>query len=100
VFTCSVLATEFGFYEACLIHCSRYYYTQFVGDPNDRPTIRGKHEFIGIALIDTDVYIPNGDGNEWSVISTRINSLIDPNVEAGTLIKTNSIVRFETSFSI
>jgi glucan 1,3-beta-glucosidase len=45
----------------------RYYYTQFIGDPNDRPTIKGMSNFTGIALIDTDVYIPGGNGNEWYI---------------------------------
>jgi hypothetical protein len=43
----------------------QYYYTQFVGDANDRPTIKGTQDFIGIALVDTDVYIPGGNGSEW-----------------------------------
>ncbi|KAF3389749.1 Glucan 1,3-beta-glucosidase [Talaromyces pinophilus] len=43
----------------------QYYYTQFVGDPSDRPTIRGMQNFTGIALIDTDPYIPGGNGAEW-----------------------------------
>jgi hypothetical protein len=32
---------------------------------NNRPTIKGTKDFAGIALIDTDVYIPGGDGAEW-----------------------------------
>ncbi|KEQ78247.1 pectin lyase-like protein, partial [Aureobasidium namibiae CBS 147.97] len=43
----------------------QYYYTQFVGDPNNRPVIKGSSDFTGIALIDTDVYIPEGSGAEW-----------------------------------
>ena len=43
----------------------QYYYSQFVGDVNDRPTIMGTANFTGIALIDNDVYIPGGNGNEW-----------------------------------
>lgn len=39
----------------------QYYYTQFVGDVNNRPTIKGMANFAGIALIDTDVYIPGGE---------------------------------------
>jgi glucan 1,3-beta-glucosidase len=38
----------------------QYYYTQFIGDANDRPTIIGSREFSGIALIDCDPYIPEG----------------------------------------
>ncbi|RAK97354.1 glycoside hydrolase family 55 protein, partial [Aspergillus ibericus CBS 121593] len=45
----------------------QYYYTQFVGDPNDRPVIKGSANFSGIALIDTDPYIPGGDGSEWYI---------------------------------
>ncbi|KAI1114872.1 pectate lyase superfamily protein-domain-containing protein [Nemania sp. NC0429] len=44
-----------------------YYYTQFVGDVNNRPTIKGAKDFAGIALIDTDVYIPGGGGDEWYI---------------------------------
>ena len=36
----------------------QYYYTQFIGDANEWPTIKGTADFKGIALIDTDVYIP------------------------------------------
>lgn len=45
----------------------QYYYTQFVGDAISRPTIKGSADFTGIALIDTDVYIPGGDGAEWYI---------------------------------
>ncbi|KAI4724637.1 pectin lyase-like protein [Aureobasidium sp. EXF-10728] len=45
----------------------QYYYTQFVGHPQDPPTIKGSTNFSGIALIDTDVYIPEGNGNEWYI---------------------------------
>lgn len=31
------------------------------------PTIKGAANFSGIALIDTDVYIPGGKGNEWYI---------------------------------
>lgn len=43
----------------------QYYYTQFIGDPTNKPTILGAQDFKGIALIDTDVYIPGGNGDEW-----------------------------------
>jgi len=43
----------------------RYYYTQFIGDAINLPTIFGSPNFTGIALIDTDVYIPDGNGAEW-----------------------------------
>jgi glucan 1,3-beta-glucosidase len=45
----------------------QYYYTQFVGDANSRPVIKGTFNFTGIALIDTDVYIPGGNGSEWYI---------------------------------
>lgn len=46
----------------------QYYYTQFIGDPSgDKPTIKGMSSFKGIALIDTDVYIPGGAGSEWYI---------------------------------
>jgi hypothetical protein len=38
----------------------RLYYTQFIGHPTNRPTILGCETFAGIALIDTDPYIPGG----------------------------------------
>lgn len=39
---------------------ARYYYTQFIGHPINRPTILGCASFSGIGLIDTDPYIPRG----------------------------------------
>ncbi|AEO70912.1 glycoside hydrolase family 55 protein [Thermothielavioides terrestris NRRL 8126] len=45
----------------------QYFYTQFIGDPNNVPIIRGSKNFTGIALIDTDVYIPGGNGAEWYI---------------------------------
>jgi hypothetical protein len=36
-------------------------------DPNNLPTIKGMSTFTGIALIDTDVYISNGNGDEWYI---------------------------------
>ena len=36
------------------------YFTFFVGDPNNRPTILGKDDFNGMALIDTNPYGANG----------------------------------------
>ena len=50
-----------------LIFPHRLYYTQFVGDPNSRPTLKGMENFTGIALVDTDVYIPGGNGAEWYI---------------------------------
>jgi hypothetical protein len=49
-----------------------YYYTGIIGDPNDRPVIKGSRFFRGIALIDTNMYYqnvatPEGDGINWWV---------------------------------
>lgn len=43
----------------------QYYYTQFVGDPIQMPTLQSTLNFTGIAIIDSDVYIPGGSGAEW-----------------------------------
>jgi len=43
----------------------QYYYTQFVGDALDLPTIRALHSFEGIAVVDTDPYIPGANGAQW-----------------------------------
>ncbi|KAI9159157.1 Glucan 1,3-beta-glucosidase [Paramyrothecium foliicola] len=45
----------------------QYYFTQFIGDANDRPTIIGSEDFTGIALVDCDPYIPEGDGANWYI---------------------------------
>ena len=41
------------------------YYTQFVGDAVSVPTIRALPSFLGLAMIDTDPYIPGGNGAQW-----------------------------------
>jgi hypothetical protein len=38
-----------------------------VGNPNDKPTILGSENFTGIALVDSDFYIPEGNGSEWYI---------------------------------
>lgn len=38
-----------------------------MGNPNNRPTIKGAANFSGIALVDSDYYIPGGNGNEWYI---------------------------------
>ncbi|KAK1832080.1 pectate lyase superfamily protein-domain-containing protein [Podospora conica] len=48
-----------GTYKVCT-PIIQLYYTQFVGDPHDRPVIKGCSNFTGIGLIDTDPYIPGG----------------------------------------
>lgn len=45
----------------------QYYYTQFVGNAYNKPTIKGVKNFTGIALIDSDFYIPGGSGAEWYI---------------------------------
>ncbi|KAL1957810.1 hypothetical protein VTO42DRAFT_5528 [Malbranchea cinnamomea] len=45
----------------------QYYFTQFVGDANNKPTIKGSQNFTGIALIDCDPYIPGGNGANWYI---------------------------------
>lgn len=37
-----------------------WYYSQLVGNPTDRPVIKGLPNFAGIALIDSDPYLPGG----------------------------------------
>jgi hypothetical protein len=43
----------------------QYYYTAFAGHPISRANIKGRKDFKGIALIDTDYYIPDTKGAEW-----------------------------------
>ncbi|KAH7309629.1 pectate lyase superfamily protein-domain-containing protein [Stachybotrys elegans] len=45
----------------------QYYYTQFVGNPEARARIIGSEDFEGIALFDANVYIPDGNGDQWYV---------------------------------
>ncbi|KAI1424015.1 pectin lyase fold/virulence factor [Xylaria sp. FL1777] len=55
-----------GTYKLCT-PVIQLYYTQFIGDANDPPTIKGCDTFTGIALFDTDPYIPGGSGREWYI---------------------------------
>ena len=42
------------------------YYTQLIGDALNLPTIKATAGFQGMAMIDSDPYIPNGNGaNYW-----------------------------------
>jgi glucan 1,3-beta-glucosidase len=43
----------------------QYYYTQFIGDPHDLPVIKATANFQGLAVLDTDPYIPGGNGAQW-----------------------------------
>ncbi|KAK8080204.1 hypothetical protein PG997_008022 [Apiospora hydei] len=55
-----------GTYKICS-PVIQYYFTQFVGDPNDMPVIKGCDKFQGIALFDTDPYIPQAAGQQWYI---------------------------------
>ncbi|KAK6075617.1 LysM domain-containing protein [Seiridium cupressi] len=44
-----------------------YYYSQLVGNPNDMPIIKTSASFIGLGAIETDVYEPNANGDEWYI---------------------------------
>ncbi|KAL2141294.1 hypothetical protein VTI28DRAFT_2528 [Corynascus sepedonium] len=50
-----------------------YYHSQLVGDPTNLPVIKAAASFVGLGVISTDVYVPNGgtgiDGNakEWYI---------------------------------
>lgn len=55
-----------GIYKICR-PVVQLYYTQFIGDPTDPPTIKGCSDFQGIALFDTDPYIPGGNGQNWYI---------------------------------
>ncbi|OAL33190.1 hypothetical protein AYO20_07507 [Fonsecaea nubica] len=41
------------------------YYTQFVGDAVNIPTVLALPSFKGLAVLDTDPYIPGGNGAQW-----------------------------------
>ncbi|KAK6496339.1 hypothetical protein TWF481_002364 [Arthrobotrys musiformis] len=45
----------------------QHYYTQFIGNPNSRPILKATAGFKGIALIDSDFYIPGGNGAQWYI---------------------------------
>ncbi|KFY05268.1 hypothetical protein O988_00131 [Pseudogymnoascus sp. VKM F-3808] len=55
-----------GTYRICT-PIIQLYYTQFIGDALNPPTIQGCSNFSGIALFDTDPYIPGASGEEWYV---------------------------------
>ncbi|KAJ7771686.1 exo-beta-1,3-glucanase [Mycena metata] len=42
-----------------------YYYTQFIGDPKNPPTLLAAESFTDMAVIDADPYIPGGNGAQW-----------------------------------
>ncbi|KAF2874133.1 exo-beta-1,3-glucanase [Massariosphaeria phaeospora] len=43
----------------------QYYYSQFVGDALQLPTLKASPNFEGMGMIDADPYIPGGDGANW-----------------------------------
>jgi glucan 1,3-beta-glucosidase len=43
----------------------QYYYTQFVGDATNMPTLKASANFEGMGVIDADPYIPGGNGANW-----------------------------------
>ncbi|WPH01842.1 Hypothetical protein R9X50_00469600 [Acrodontium crateriforme] len=45
----------------------QYYHQQFIGDPVSPPTLKSSTYFTGIAVVDSDVYIPGGSGQEWYI---------------------------------
>lgn len=45
----------------------QYYYQQFIGDASNPPTLKPSFGFTGIAVVDSDVYIPGGNGQEWYI---------------------------------
>ncbi|XXG95201.1 hypothetical protein Hte_001461 [Hypoxylon texense] len=55
-----------GIYKICR-PVIQLYYTQFIGEPTNPPTIKGCSDFQGIALFDTDPYIPGGNGANWYI---------------------------------
>ncbi|EGC48290.1 LysM domain-containing protein [Histoplasma capsulatum var. duboisii H88] len=55
-----------GTYKICR-PIIQLYYTQFIGDALDPPIIKGCDTFQGIALFDTDPYVPNGNGQNWYI---------------------------------
>lgn len=43
------------------------YYSQLVGNANNVPTIVTSKDFVGLGAIQSDVYIPNQNGDEWYI---------------------------------
>lgn len=43
----------------------QYYYTQFIGDAKQIPTLKASASFEGMGLIDADPYIEGGNGANW-----------------------------------
>ncbi|KAH8589167.1 family 55 glycoside hydrolase [Bisporella sp. PMI_857] len=43
------------------------YYTQFIGDPLNPPTIKASSAFIGLGVVSSNVYIEGGNGASWYI---------------------------------
>lgn len=56
---CKLTSPQPGTYKICS-PVIQLYYSQFIGDPHDPPVIKGCKSFKGIALFDSDPYIPGG----------------------------------------
>ncbi|KAK4040087.1 pectate lyase superfamily protein-domain-containing protein [Parachaetomium inaequale] len=65
-----------GTYKICR-PVIQFYYTQFIGHPTNRPTILGCNTFAGIALFDTDPYIPGGYVNQNQFFRQIRNFIFD-----------------------
>ncbi|KAK2616718.1 hypothetical protein QQS21_000330 [Conoideocrella luteorostrata] len=48
-----------------------YYYSQLVGDVTHPPTIQTTPGFIGLGAIQSDVYIPDSNGEEWYIVQSN-----------------------------
>ncbi|KAG6888038.1 hypothetical protein C0995_010954 [Termitomyces sp. Mi166 len=57
------------------------YLTQLVGDAKTPPTLLASSNFEGMAVIDADPYIPNGNGQQYY---TNQNNLVPPEKSQGT----------------
>ncbi|KAJ3492335.1 hypothetical protein NLI96_g51 [Meripilus lineatus] len=44
-----------------------YYYTQLIGDARKPPILLAALNFVGMAVIDADPYIPGGNGAQWYI---------------------------------
>jgi hypothetical protein len=61
---------------------SLYFGTQLIGDANSWPIIKAASSFVGLGVLSTDVYVPDGgtgpDGNaaEWYINTARFFSQI------------------------
>ncbi|PVH68126.1 glycoside hydrolase family 55 protein, partial [Cadophora sp. DSE1049] len=66
----------------------QYYNTQFVGNPNSVPIVKAAPTFEGIAVIDSNVYIPQASGAQWYIPQSNFyrqirNFVIDVSAPTG-----------------